>query len=319
MKHLKKTIAVLAGLTLLFSACKKDDPVVSPPEPVPGSIELQTYFNQNISDEIEAFTIDASANESITSSNGTQISFYSNSFKHSNGALVTGNVTIELLEVFDKSGMIRMNAPTLGNVPWGMFQPNMPLISGGEFRVKAFQNGEELELNDGFGYNVNSIVPGGGMADPNMEVFYGRNSDTLTWDVADSSWVDGNGPNYYTYFDALNWCNIDQFMNTAGPMTTVNVQLPSGFTNLNSALFISIDGVNSVVPVWGFENGVYTIGPYYQLPIGMNVHFIAMAVIGGAPHVAIIPATIQDNHLEIISDLPVTTDTQLIIDLSNLP
>ncbi len=57
-------------------------------------------------------------------------------------------------------------------------------------------------------------------------------SDTLTWDVADSSWVEGNGPNYYTYFDALSWCNIDQFMNNGGPMTTVNVQLPSGFTNL---------------------------------------------------------------------------------------
>lgn len=34
MKHLTKTIAAVAGITLLLSACKKDDePVVSPPEP----------------------------------------------------------------------------------------------------------------------------------------------------------------------------------------------------------------------------------------------------------------------------------------------
>ena len=45
MKHLTKSIAALFGITILLSACKKDDePVVSPPEPVPGSIELQSYF-----------------------------------------------------------------------------------------------------------------------------------------------------------------------------------------------------------------------------------------------------------------------------------
>ena len=316
MKHLKKTIAVIAGAALLFTACKKDDETIPPPEPVPGSVELQTYFNQNIFDELQAFTIDAASNESITSSNGTEISFYSNSFKHADGSLVTGNVTIELLEIFDKSGMIRMNAPTLGNLSGGA---QAPLISGGEFRIKAFQNGMALELNDGYGYSVNSVVPDGGFADPNMEVFYGRAGDTLTWDASDSSFVEGNGPNYYTYFDALNWCNIDQFMNNGGTMTTVNVQLPSGFTNLNSALFISIDGANSVVPVWGFENGVYTIGPYYQLPVGMPVHFIAMAVIGGVPHTAIVSAIIENGHLEVIPNMDATTDTDFASALSNLP
>ena len=320
MKHLKKSIATIAGAALLFTACKKDDPsTTSPPEPIPGSVELQTYFDQNISDELQAFTIDASSTQGFTSANGTQITFNGNSFKHSDGSLVTGNVTIELLEIFDKSGMIRMNAPTLGNVPWGMFQPNMPLISGGEFRVKAFQNGEELELNDGFGYNVNSIVPGGGMADPSMQIFYGRNGDTLTWDPADSSAIFGNGPNYVSYFDSLNWCNIDYFMNSTGPMTTIEVELPSGFTNQNSALFISVDGSNSVAPVWGFENGVYTSAPSYQLPVGMSVHFVAMAVIGGIPQTAIVSAMIQDGHLEVIPSLDPTTDAAFESDLMNLP
>ena len=49
MKHLKKSIAVFAGIALLFSACKKDDPgTIPPPEPIPSSVELQTYFDQNI-------------------------------------------------------------------------------------------------------------------------------------------------------------------------------------------------------------------------------------------------------------------------------
>mgnify|MGYP003330157275 CR=1 FL=1 len=58
MKHLTKTIAALVGITILLSACKKDDePVVSPPEPVPGSIELLDYFNQNIFDEVEIISL----------------------------------------------------------------------------------------------------------------------------------------------------------------------------------------------------------------------------------------------------------------------
>ena len=108
-------------------------------------------------------------------------------------------------------------------------------------------------------------------------------------------------------------------MNSVGPSTNVEVQLPEGFTNLNSALFISIDGANSVVPVWSFENGVYTIGPYYQLPVGMQVHFIALAVIGGVPHTAIVSATLVDGHLEVIPSLDATTDADFASELSNLP
>ncbi len=319
MNYFKKTVAAICGIALVLTACKKeDDPVIPPPEPIPGSIELQGYFDQNTFDHLQTFTIDATSSQSFTTSNGTQILFSgtTSKFKHQDGSLVTGDVTIELLEIFDKADMIRMNAPTLGNLPGG---GQAPLISGGEFNIKAFQNGEELFLNDGVSYNVNSVVPGGQMADQNMEVFYGRNGDTLTWDQSDSSFIMGNGPTYISYFDSLNWCNIDQFMNSNGPSTTINVQLPSGFTNLNSALFISIDDENAVVPVWGFENGLYTTGSYYQLPVGMNVHFIAIAVIGGHLHTAIVSATMEDGHIEFISELLPTTDSDFESDLMNLP
>ena len=46
MKHLKKSIAVFAGIALLFNAFKKDDPGTIPsPEPVPNSVEGQTYLD----------------------------------------------------------------------------------------------------------------------------------------------------------------------------------------------------------------------------------------------------------------------------------
>ena len=58
MKHLKKSIAVFAGIALLLTACKKDDPgTIPPPEPIPSSAELQTYFDQNILDELQAFPV----------------------------------------------------------------------------------------------------------------------------------------------------------------------------------------------------------------------------------------------------------------------
>ena len=108
-------------------------------------------------------------------------------------------------------------------------------------------------------------------------------------------------------------------MNYNGPMTTVSAQFPEGFTNNNAMLFISFDGLNSLTGIYGFENGVFTTAPYYELPVGIDVHFIAFTVINDQPHAAIVPAAIADGHLEIIPELTQTTEGQFATDLLTLP
>ena len=318
--NLGKTVLygiVLSGLIL--TSCKKDEPnepTTDPQTNTPSAQDLNNYFTQNLADELETFSADAASPINITTSGGSQLSFMASSFENSNGGLVSGMIDIQVVELLDKRDMLLANKPTMGNLPNG---GRAPLTSGGEFRVTASQNGEELELRDGFSYGA--IVPAAGGVDPNMSVFHGSsNEDTLTWNQADSSLVWGNNNGFYeTYFDSLNWVNLDYFTDSTGSNSTVQVELPAGFNNMNCMLFISFDGANSLANLYNFQNGAFTSAPYYTLPIGTDVHFIAISYINGDPHTAIVSATIGSNHYEVIPSMNQTTETQLENDINALP
>ena len=212
--------------------------------------------------------------------------------------------------------MMLMNMPTMAIVPSGELAP---LISGGEFKVTASQNGQSLNLVNGYGYSAQ--IPAVNGVDPNMEIFYGTAgaSDTVTWENADSSMVFGQGNEYNAYFDSINWVNLDYFSNLPGTPTTVQVEVPQGFNNTNCVIYVSFDGLNSLGALYNSTNNVFTSAPYYTLPAGTDVHFVAFSIIGGNPHVAIVSSQITNNHYEIIPALTQTTDTQLAADLLNLP
>jgi hypothetical protein len=303
---------LLLGVFTFFTACDKE---TQPQDnPSPDAAQLTSFFADNNSDAIQQFTIDVSTTAVVTGAKGTQFTFYPNMFSDANGNIVTGNVDLEIIEIFDKEDMLFLNKQTVGNDN-GSFKP---LISGGEFMVKAYQNGNEL--NARWGYQADVPAPNG--VDMNMEIFYQGNSssDTLIWNVSDSSFLFPNSNNGYTvYFDSLNWVNLDYFMNFPGNQTSVSVDVPDGFDNTNCAVFISFDGYNSLVRLYDYVNGYITSGNYYTIPEGMPVHFIALAYINNVPHAAIVPSTISNNHLEVISALTATTEAQLATDIANLP
>jgi len=308
----------MLGVTLATVSCKKDDPTTGPnPDPTvsPSAQALGSFFANNTNNEKQQFTIDATSPGSITGSKGTVINFSSNSFETQSGVVATGSVDIELIEIFSKSEMILLNKPTMANHPSGGLAP---LISGGQFKITASQNGEELNLRNGFNYLVTVPAPNG--VDPAMDIFYGNNdTDTVIWDQADSALIWGQGNEYNAYFDSLDWINLDYFMNQGGQQTTIQVEVPQGFNNQNCALFISFDGLNSLAMLYNATNNVFTSAPFYTLPVGMDVHFVALSLINNEPHVAIVQTQITNNHYEVIQQLNQTTDSQFATDLSNLP
>lgn len=316
MKKIRNFALAAIGIAVFAVSCKKDDPITpNNPDPTGNSQALKNYFSDKEADAVQTFTIDATMYQSITGSKGTVVNFSPNTFVSADGVTITGNVEIKLIEIYKKSDMIRLNKPTMGNLPGGGMDQ---LISGGEMKITASQNGEEVFLAPGVNYTVVAPAPNG--IDPNMSAFYGDESgDTLTWNQADSSLVFGEQGSYYGFFDSLSWVNFDYFWNNPNPQTTVQVQIPEGYTNQTCAVFVSYDGLNSVSTFYNYSGGVYTTAPNYTLPIGTEVHFVAMAIIGGVPHVAIVPSTIVDNHLEVITELTETTDSQFETDLNNLP
>jgi hypothetical protein len=321
MKTTKRIFLTLLAATMVAAACKKEepqDPTQPTPTPTgetPSAQELKNYFSDNENDAIQFFTADSESPISITGNKGTQFDIQANAFETQSGGAVTGSVDIELIEIFDKADMIRLNKPTMGRKFNGDLEP---LISGGEFKITVSQNGNELNLKSGYMYNV--IVPAPNGVNPNMTAFNGSTAnDTLIWNPADSGFVSGQGNQYNCYFDQLSWINCDYFMNDPNPQTAVQVEIPQGFDNTTCALFISFDGLNSLTSFYNYANSVYTSAPNYTLPIGTNVHFVAASFINGNPHVAIVPATIQNNHYEIIPQLNQTTAGQFQTDLNNLP
>lgn len=317
---LKNLSLLMLGAALTLTACKKEDPIEeedpnTPAEAQPDAAQLINFFTNNNTSAKQTFTIDAASPSLITGNQGTTIQFSPNSFEDATGSSVTGNVDIELIEIYNKKDMLFLNKQTLGDNNGNL----SPLISGGEFNVTASQNGNEVFLKPWYSYNASVAAPSG--VDPNMDVFY-QNSvtdDTLTWTQADSSLIWGQGGAYDVYFDSLGWVNCDYFMNQPGNQTSVSVNVPVGYDNTNCAVFISFDGYNSLTSIYNFTGGNFTTGSYYTIPEGLAVHFIAMAFINNTPHAAIVPATITTNHLEVISALTATTQAQLATDIQNLP
>lgn len=314
----KLGILAIAG-TLAFAACQKEvkptDPVTPPINTTASMQDLKNFFTANLNSGKQTFVVNEDAGQTITGASGTQITFLPNSFQTLSGNAVTGNITIQLVEIFDKKDMILMNATTMGRSWDGKLKP---LISGGEFKITATQNGQTLKLVPGMSYQT--TVPASNGADPNMNLFYGENSgDTLIWNQADSALIFGQGSQYNCWFDSINWVNCDYFYSNPNPQTVVQVTPPAGFTNSNLMVYVSFDGINTVASLYNFSGGNFTTAPNYTLPIGMNVHFIAIAMIGGNPHVAIVPATLSNNHLEVLPVLTQMTPTQLATALNALP
>lgn len=321
MKKMKFIVLAMLGVTLATVSCKKDkiEPGTTTPEdPIesPSAQELRSFFTNNLNSHKQNFTVDASNVMNITGSKGSQLTFSPNSFEDQNGNVVSGNINIEFIELFTKAEMMMSKMPTMGQLPGNQIAP---LISGGQFKITASQNGEALKLVNGYGYSA--VIPAPNGIDPNMEIFYGSAgaSDTVTWTQADSSMLFGQGNQYNAYFDSVNWVNLDYFSNLPGTPTTVQVEVPQGFNNQNCALYVSFDGLNSLAMLYNGTNNVFTSAPSYTLPTGTDVHFVAVSFIGGDPHAAIVSSQITNNHYEVISALTQTTDTQLATDLTNLP
>lgn len=312
----------LIASTLVLSACKKDEPtelepgIVVPSNEMASGEQLRNFFDENQENAIQSFVVDAASPALIQGNLGTSIQFNANSFEDAAGNSITGNVTIELTEILGIKDMIFQNRQTVGNNNGNLF----PLVSGGQFNITASQNGTEVFLKPWNNYYVEVEAPNG--VDPNMGVFYqdSPSADTMTWVQADSALVWGNNQNGYSaYFDSLNWVNLDYFMNPGTAQTGVNVTVPTGFDNTNCSVFVSFDGLNSVSSIYDYSNGMFNTGPFYSMPVGLDVHFIVIAFINNVPHAAIVPATITNNHSQVIPALTATTQAQLATDIQNLP
>ena len=275
---------------------------------------LVALFESHITDATQSFTLQASTGSSIQGAKGTQVSIGSNAFKDQNGQLVTGLVTVELIEALEVSDMLWLNKQTVG------LDNGTPrqLVSGGQIYLNATQAGQQLALVPG---RTNVSIPAAN-PDPEMQLFSGTVNDfgVIVWDPfsQNAAGVTLDTLAYSFPNDSLGWINCDYFATWGGTLTSIRVEVPSPHDGSNTLVWVVFSSINSLASVgYTTTEGVFQTYSSYAAPVGMDVVIVALSVIDGIYYSSFINTTLVPDHTESITFQP-TTEAQFMLDVQGL-
>ncbi|MFT5820152.1 MAG: hypothetical protein ACI8ZM_001386 [Crocinitomix sp.] len=305
---------IIGALVLISFACKKHEEV---PPPAPDSAALIAFNHENVAEAKQLFSVDANSPIFIYGEKGTTLYLGADALVDTDGNLVTGNVQVELIEIDKKSEMVMMNKATMGKVG----SNHATLVSQGEFYVSISQFGTELTLTSPM--SLTTPIDG---YDPNMRKFVNiSDEEDLLWEMADDSLVEigedttGLAISYDILPGEWGWTNLDKFYSDPRPKTNIYAEMPEGFDNTNTEVYISYDGESNALAQFDrWIDGRFT-EHYGLIPIGLEVHFIAVGIVGDELHYSIQPATITDNHVQDIDDFTAITEDALVTLIDALP
>lgn len=327
-----KNIKNLTGIFLLlfalvFTSCKEPEDE----KPQADGVALTEFFESNRTDAMQTFTVDIDGGAVVTGNQGTKVTFPANSIGL-NGTPVSGNIEIELIEIYDRASMLLQNMPTSGVKPNG---DEEALKSAGEFFLNATQNGIQLEILSPVNIQSKGVAPG--TWEP-MQVFRAGDdaNDVDLWREADENndgttdnaeGGEGPGPNgtyvLYSVFDtsSFGWTNLDRWYNYVGQLTDIYVDTPDDFNGDNCEVFLTYDGEATALArmdIYDNSLGMFT-EHFGRIPVGQAVHIIMVAEIGGTLHYTIQGTTVVDNHIEVMAAPQPTTQAALETMINALP
>ena len=319
-----RKIGLLFLALATFASCDDDnngDDKIMPPS----ASEFAAVRKEALESRTQKFTATAGeGNIVLTSAKGVKININGNCLTKG-GAAVTGTINIEYVELFDKGDMLVTNKPTMGLMPDG--KKNL-LISGGEFFIKATQNGQELATNCGLYLIVPTGLTGG--YDNEMTLWFGNidEDENLVWtearDGADGAGgkggVQGEANSYYVTFGSFGWTNVDKFYNDPRPRTTILVDAPEGYNNTNSAVYLSYDGegTNALAQLDTYTAEGLFSEHYGQIPIGLACHIIFATEEDGKWRYAIKGVTTTANavYTFTLAETTLGTEAQLVAEIN---
>lgn len=324
MKNLKNTLGTLLMTALVLASCTKNDGIDVPVRP--SAQEFALIKQLTLDGKKQEFQFNAEDGvTTLTSENGVTI-IIDGSCLTLNGSAVTGTVDLDYVELFGKGDMLTTNKPTMGVLPSG---DKALLVSGGEFLLEVTQNGVELETNCNFQLIIPANLTGG--EDNDMILWEGNivGEDNLEWnEVEDQGGPNGGrvfaeGGQYYVFGGNFGWTNVDRFYSDPRPKTTILVDVPEGYDNTNSAVYLSYDGEAPALAnldTYDAGNGLFS-EHYGQIPIGLECHVIFATEENGNWRYAVKAVTIVENGIITIAydDTAVVTEAQLNQIISNLP
>ncbi len=313
------TLLASAAALLSITACNKDDDGGG----MPASDHSLAIVDQARVAATQSFSLNAAQGGSIIGSHGTIINVLPHAFVDHDGNPVTGTVDVELIEAMVPGDMVRLNMQT---VAIGGNGEKMLLQSGGELRLRAEQNGEQVTVAPGAAIiHVPVDQP-----DPLMRRFVGaedENGNVLWEDDGElgldsmvfagdtvgggGGWVEGN---YYgtpwpaqspggTWPD-YGYINCDNTLPPGGDSTDVTIIVPAEFANWGCTVWIVLPDIDCMVYMEGWNSNVVRAG--FPLRIGLQGTIVAFSEMGGQYRSSFTPITITDDHQQTITLQPTT-------------
>jgi hypothetical protein len=255
IKH-QNILPLLCFVVIATFSCKRPNNDISTVVPVPTSQTLNQLFD-GIRSAPQTITVKAGRDTMVFGDKGTMLHFYTYSFKTASGAIITsGNVDLQLVEMYKPGDMIRNRATTMAG--------GYLLNSGGQINLSASMNGQAVYANRyGIGYYQENPNPA-----KVMELFYGnvKNVDSVVnWDEKDTlverymAWPADSMrrmPIEYSYgrtwmgyvFDSaskLEYTNCDAFYYDTAAKVSVAAVMPDGtFTPENTQVYLVLPTIN---------------------------------------------------------------------------
>ncbi len=322
---------IVISVLLLFS-CDSDyeyENIIGTPttQEYPTTEEFRQLFRDATESRKQFFTLDPDDSyASFTSNKGVEIMLYPNCFTYSNGESVEGDITVEFIEIFSKGDMLVTNKPTMGLMPDGINKS--VLKTGGEFYLNAIQGDSTLVYNCGYSMLIPGDLTGG--IDSGMTLWEGLmdENEDLTWEELDEEQENGvfpEGDSYYAFLNQIGWCNVDIFYNWPDPKTTIWVDVPDGYDDTNSGVFLAymsdeLPNGLAYLDVYDEAQEMFT-EHYGQIPVGLECYVIFISESDDEYIYAIQEQTIEENEIIYIteSELNTITEDQLVDLINNLP
>lgn len=318
MKKLNLKSVLVALVVLCMAACKKDGATN-------GNVaKTAKEFVALFGPQKQTFTINATTANTLTLKGGTVITIPANAFKIA-GAPVTGQVTIEAMEMLKRSDVLFSGTNT-------NHISGAPLASDGFIYINAKVGNT----------NVDKAVA----ADMNIKIPATRTGFTQIWEGVENAGPAANqmawqapkvtangGPlesnpinGFYNFnFGTLGWINCDVFYSYANPKTTVRVEVLNNPGNMatfmaftgETFVFFCAKGSNVAAQLYT-PDGPNKVKSYDNLmPIGVQGKYLSFCIKDGKYYYAELETTVvasQNISLSLIE----TTEAQVQAAITSL-
>ncbi|MBP9198260.1 MAG: hypothetical protein KBF35_11370 [Saprospiraceae bacterium] len=208
------------------------------------------------------------ANFEFKTRNNTWINALPNSFIYEDdGKPCTGNINIEITELFTKSEILRYGIPTIT-------LDNKIIESDGEFLFSVSQGNRKVKLAP-----QKNIILSVKNENPNnqMELFSAIENawrpvgdEFVPITIVNNANSDFRNIGYGLELNSFKWVNIDYFSKFDKPLVTTKIELPTGYNNNNTKVFAVFADLNIVIPIYG---NMYSI----MLPADQKVNFVVIS------------------------------------------